>query len=195
MGVNTIRSQKEKILLDVNELRVFGGGFRRSDCGPRNPSKIFVCSTIEIFHPAIPKDWRDDIFRLIEKNKRHAFQILTKMPENIDRDMPDNVWLGVSITGDGDIDRAVYLYGIKAKVKFISYEPLLGDPLPRGWGIQKYINWVIIGRLTGYGNRHNPDSENIRYIIEKCEEKEIPIFLKENLKDIWGEKLIQEFPE
>lgn len=160
----------------------------------KKPTKIFVCSTYELFHPCA-KFARDEIFKIIESCPQHTFQILTKFPQNIDRPMPDNVWLGVSVTGDGDIDRPAYLSGISAKVKFISYEPLLKDPLPIGWDIQKYINWVIIGRLAGHGNKYNPNSEDIRYIIEKCNEKEISVFLKNNLKSIWGKDLIQEFPD
>ncbi|HEC64515.1 MAG TPA: DUF5131 family protein [bacterium] len=191
MGVNTIRSQQEKILLDINELRVFGGGFRRSDCGPRNPSRIFVCSTIEIFHPAIPKDWRDDIFRLIEKNKRHAFQILTKMPENIDRPMPDNVWLGVSITNIKDSERMIELTKAKARIKFVSWEPMLEF----AYAPSSFYDWLILGRLTGHGKKYDPRRMWIETMVGNTKAGETPIFLKNNLKDIWGEDLIQEFPE
>ncbi len=161
----------------------------------KKPSKIFVCSTFELFHPVINDRQRELIFRVIRKCPQHTFQILTKFPQNIDREMPDNVWLGVSVTGNGDIDRLVYLSGISAKVKFISYEPLLKDPLPLGWNIPKYINWVIMGRLTGRGNKYNPKKEWIEKILEDTTINRIPLFLKNNLKSIWGNNLIQEFPE
>ena len=47
---------------------------------PKKPAKVFVCSTIEIFHPAIPREWRDIIFNNIKAHPQHVFQILTKFP-------------------------------------------------------------------------------------------------------------------
>jgi len=158
------------------------------------PKRIFVCSTFEIFHPSVKKEWRDWIFDVIEYNNRHTFQILTKMPENIDRPMPDNVWLGVSITGMGDRERMAHLHGIKAKIKFISWEPLLANPLPPGWSIPRCVNWAIVGRLTGHGKKHDPNKSEILGVIFEAKLWGIPVFLKNNLKEIWGEKLIQEFP-
>jgi len=160
----------------------------------KKPAKIFVCSTIEIFHPRISAKWRDMIFSIIYQCPQHTFQILTKMPENIDRPMPDNCWLGVSITGAGDQERMAYLSGIKAKTKFISWEPLLANPLPRGWRIPKCVNWTIIGKLSGHGKKHDPEKEWIERIIQDCRQNKTPIFLKNNLKEIMGGKLIQEFP-
>ena len=65
--------------------------------------------------------WRDLIFEVIEKNPQHIFQILTKMPENIDRVMPDNVWLGVTITNREDMYRIAILKNKIANIKFISF--------------------------------------------------------------------------
>ena len=73
---------------------------------PRRPSRIFVCSTIELFHPQVRKKWRKDIFTIIKKNRELIFVILTKLPHYIDGPMPENVWLGVSITGSFDCWRA-----------------------------------------------------------------------------------------
>ncbi len=87
----------------------------------KKPSKIFLCSTHELFGDWIPKDWRDEIFETIEACPQHIFQILTKMPENIDRPMPDNVWLGVSVTNRNDVTAKIpLLFGADAKIHFIS---------------------------------------------------------------------------
>lgn len=162
---------------------------------PPKGSKIFVCSTFELFHPKVAKSWRKTIFEIIKTNPQYTFQILTKMPENIDRPMPDNVWLGVSITGNFTRDfRRACTFGLekrKAKIQFVSYEPLFEEPV---LGIPN-VDWVIIGRLTGHGHKHDPKREWIESIIKTYVLKNIPIFLKDNLKDIWGEPLIQEFPK
>ena len=158
-------------------------------------SKIFICSTFEIFHPVITKDNRDYIFRIIEDNPQHTFQVLTKMPENIDREMPDNVWLGVSITmnNDANYQRILDLSTKKAKVRFVSFEPLLGHI--NTLYIPALIDWVIVGRLSQHGKKDDPPYDWAYGIINTAKKRGIPIFLKNNLKDIWGEDLIQEFPK
>ena len=155
------------------------------------PSKIFVCSTMELFHPGVPKSWRDIIFGMIEFNPQHTFQILTKMPENIDRLMPENVWLGVSVTDDDKI-YALYqdLLDTEARIKFISYEPLFLNL--RYLPIR--IHWAIIGRLTGHGHKYDPSLAKLEYMVKAYKKEKVPVFLKNNLKEIWGENLIQEFP-
>lgn len=153
------------------------------------PSRVFVCSTFELFHP-VADQWRDDIFAHII-GSQHTFIILTKMPERIDRPMPDNVWLGVSITGEKEThDCDVGLYKAQAKIKFVSFEPLLAPAY-----LPKKINWAIIGRLTGHGHKYDPSLALLEIITHTYQCREIPIFLKNNLKDIWRRPLIQEFPQ
>ena len=166
----------------------------------RKPSRIFICSTMEIFHPMIPKEWRDEIFRRINLFPQHTFIILTKRPARIDRPMPDNVWLGVTVTGKLGDDgiRSLCLSDHGARIKFVSFEPLLGDVAMKGWStFPDYIDklsWVIIGRLTGHGHVHDPSRANIKRIVDECRAANIPVFLKNNLREIWNGRLIQEFP-
>ena len=155
------------------------------------PKKIFVCSTIELFHPKIQKEFRDVIFKTISSCPQDTFQILTKFPQNIDRPMPDNVWLGVSITNNMNLWRWPYINeNIKAKIKFVSHEPILGEMLL----FPKHCDWFILGRLTGHGKKYDPKPEYITEILRWGREKGIPIFMKNNLKEIWGSNLIQEWP-
>ena len=167
---------------------------------PKKPKKIFLCSTHDLFGSWIPKRWRDAIFLDIEEcYPQHTFQILTKFPQNIDRPMPDNVWLGVTITLSVYAWRLSFLKKAEANIKFVSVEPMLGEV---GYGflwfyevpmIEK-IDWAIIGKLTQYGHKYDPRKQTIKWYVEKAKEYNIPIFLKNNLKEIWGEPLIQEFP-
>ncbi len=165
-------------------------------------TKVFVCSTVEIFHPEIKKEWRDEIFVIIRANPDITFQILTKMPENIDRPMPGNVWLGVSIGDDlgKSIERtASFIKHIKQNkgFYFLSLEPLIYDEITQHSfdGIFPLFGWIIVGRLTGHGKKHDPSRKCIARIVDNCEQLQIPIFLKNNLKEIWQGKLIQEFPD
>jgi len=112
--------------------------------------------------------------------------------------MPDNVWLGASITKPVEMyPRIKNLYEARAKVRFVSFEPLLGDV--GRFRFQGYlggkVDWIIVGRLTGHGHKHDPKDWWITSIINHAKKFNTPIFLKDNLKGIWGEPLIQEFPE
>jgi len=157
----------------------------------RTSKRVFVCSTFELFHPSLDVHWRNLIFDVINRRQDLTFIILTKMPENIDRPMPDNVWLGTSVTGMEDLDRISCLLEKEAKIKFISFEPLLNFPALPAHG----INWVIIGKLTGCGKRHDPPRRWIESLVDMAHGLDYPVFLKNNLREIWGEPLIQEFPK
>ena len=164
--------------------------------GRLSPSRIFICSTMEMFHPQVEAPWRDKIFQTIEMFPQHTFIILTKRPELIDRPMPDNVWLGVSVTGAStwEIYRTAALGRAKARIKFISFEPILGAP----WLLSAMplrANWIIAGRLTGHGKKRDPHHSTIEAIVEYGRVNGIPVFLKNNLKDIWPGPLIQEYPQ
>ena len=169
-------------------------------------SKIFVCSTFELFHPITNTllfpltegsdiTYRDMIFKVIKENPQHTFQILTKFPQSVDRKMPDNVWLGVSVTRHDEINRIKTLVEIQAGIKFISIEPFLEPLCVSAENFLQNMDWIIIGRLTGYGKKYDPRRSSIKGIETFAKNRKIPIFLKNNLKEIWGEPLIQEFPK
>lgn len=157
--------------------------------------KVFVCSTFELFHPEVPKLWRDWIFDNIKYNYHLTFQILTKFPQNIDREMPPNVWLGVTVDQDKafKFDEIHPFWNNKAKIKFVSFEPLL-ERIPFTWLTKYGFDWIILGRLTGFGKKHDPKREWIKELVDRAKQINKPIFLKDNLQEIWGGPLIQEFP-
>ena len=168
---------------------------------PFHKKKIFLCSTHDLFGDWIPEHWRDLIFWHIELWRQHTFQILTKFPQNINRPMPDNVWLGVTIVGSKnyekdymkDLKKMKAIRNAKATIKFISFEPLIYD-LPFDIMPLQIFDWIIVGKLTSYSKIYNPAKIWVEEIVEKARYFNIPIFLKNNLKEIWGEPLIQEFP-
>ncbi|GAJ16083.1 unnamed protein product, partial [marine sediment metagenome] len=77
----------------------------------------------------------------------------------------------------------------------VSFEPILGRIDIRDIGTN-LIDWLIIGAETG--NRRDriiPQRNWIEEIYKHCRDSNIPILMKDNLKPIWGENLIQEFPQ
>ena len=151
----------------------------------------------------------------MEKCPQHRFYILTKRPENIPWvEMPDNVWLGVTITGQESDEEQLrlleQLVRVRATRHFVSFEPLLG---PIGSEILEYIvegdivDWVIVGAQTN--PTRLPKLDWINEIID-CVWYEsmdsVTLFMKNNLHKMapaikefqeWelGDGMIQEFPK
>lgn len=164
---------------------------------PLKPSSIFVGSMTDIFY--WKPEWMEKVITKIQGYKYHRFYFLTKQPDVYDDYIfPGWCWLGLTLTGTED--RPDYLQEslqrqsiMRHKKTFISHEPLLKEfsSLSTFWG-----DWVIIGSMTGPGSeKHQPKREWIEDIIKGPQWWKTPIFMKSNLKKIWGEPLIQEIPE
>ena len=79
---------------------------------------------------------------------------------------------------------------------FVSIEPILEDLDIIDSPLINYVDWVIVGAETGRRkNKVVPERKWIEHIVNKCRESNIPVFMKSSLADIWGEPLIQEFPD
>ncbi len=150
----------------------------------KKPRMIFVNSMGDLFHEDVPIDFIKRIFEVMEKSPRHRFQILTKRSQRLLEinsiiNWPNNVWMGVSIENDDYAFRLDHLRKTGAKVKFISFEPLIG-PIDR-LNISG-INWVIVGGESGPKAR--PIKENwVINIQEQCSVVGVPFFFKQ-----WGGK-------
>ena len=174
----------------------------------RKRSKIFVCSMGEMFGPWVKMEWIMSILCVIRKSY-HTFQILTKYPERASYwNFPKNVWLGVTVENALELPRIHKLKKSNARIKFVSFEPLLSsmqDPFYGGYESLRMkldgIDWVIIGAQTN--PLRIPEKEWVKGIVEICKEKGIPVFTKDNLfRDQYGyhfhprwEEKIQEFPK
>lgn len=161
----------------------------------KKPSTIFVCSMAELFGDFVPDDWIDNVLATCWDLPQHTFQILTKNPKRAQHfSFPFNVWLGVTVVSRRDWFRVPLLLRSNAKVKFISFEPLLwhvfrDEDLPVFSGFP-YVDWIIIGAQTQ--PVHIPPAPWVSSIIDAARHEGIPIFLKDNLH--WPER-IQEFPK
>ena len=149
----------------------------------KKPSKIFCCSISDLFASWTPTKWRDQILEAIEKCPiKHTFQLLTKNPERIPLDyiFPENVWVGTTVTNEGkDWINIDHIKQVKAKIKFISFEPLL-DEVPPNTDLRG-IDWVIVGKLTG-SKKVKLNMNWVEDIKFECSFNKIPIFMKNNLK-------------
>lgn len=185
--------------------------FTFDDINIPKPSRIFVGSTMELFGDWIKPEWMQSIFKTVTELKKHTFIFLTKQPQNLIKwsPFPDNCWVGVSATNQEQYVKAFWkLNNIEARVKFISFEPLLEEIKLTPMFAKCVYNWVIIGQQTPVKQSTMPKIEWIQEIVEACDKASIPVFLKNNLlpmlpdlsTDCWmqnadGDMVIrQEFP-
>jgi protein gp37 len=148
----------------------------------KRPQMIFVNSMSDLFHKDVPDDFILDIFSTMQQAKQHQFQILTKRAERLADLSPvlpwmENIWMGVTVESADYKYRIDYLRYSGANIKFLSFEPLLGD---LGELNLDEIDWVIVGGESG--PRARPIEIGwIRNIKEQCLAQSVPFFFKQ-----WG---------
>lgn len=168
----------------------------------KNPTTIFVNSWSDfcIDFPAAD-EWRLMAWHVIRETPQHTYIILTKRPERLPQCLPpdwndgyENVWLGFSAENQERYDeRSFHFRDVKAKVKFVSFEPLLGDISfidtsaslsTSGYDLINGIDWIIAGGESGY-TRKGPhgyrkcEIEWFEHLLEQSRKIKKPFFMKQ----------------
>ena len=148
----------------------------------RRPQTIFVNSMSDLFHEDLSFEIIERIFKVMKKAYWHTFQVLTKrshvlLEYNKHLNWPNNIWMGVTVESYHHIKRVSDLSKTDARIKFISFEPLLSAI---GTVDLRFIDWVIAGGESGPGARLVRE-EWIAEIRDQCIEQNIPFFFKQ-----WG---------
>jgi protein gp37 len=147
---------------------------------------IFVNSMSDLFHKQIPRSYISAVFDTMERAEWHVFQVLTKRSSLLQKYLSDrysggtapaHMWFGVSIENEQATSRIVHLQKSRAKVRFLSIEPLIA---PVGKLSLDNIDWVIVGGESGPGARPmRPEwATDIR---DQCVGARVPFFFKQ-----WG---------
>ena len=176
----------------------------------RRPRQIFVCSMADLFHAAVPDEYLDQVFDVMESATQHTFQVLTKRHGRLRSYLrrrlagaapPPNVWIGVTVESQRWADiRIPALLDTPAAVRFLSCEPLLGPVRLCScdgavFEVQRHpflidpacplhgarnIDWVIAGGESGSGARPMHPSW-VRALRDQCETNSVPFHFKQ-----WG---------
>ncbi len=192
----------------------------------KKPSRIGVCFTGDLFgdwvdpnkllsrweegeyvfyHIQELRKLREIVFYVIGLCPQHTFIFLTKQPQNLIKwsPFPENCWVGASATNQTMHNRAIAcLSGIKASVKFISYEPLLSEIDFSGAYDLSELQWAICGQQTPVKEATMPKLGWVEEVVGATGKASIPVFLKDNLISCVGQyefalkdgKYRQEFP-
>ena len=148
----------------------------------KKPRVVFVNSMSDLFHSAVPTEFIESVFDVMNRAHQHTFQVLTKRPGRVRKlnkklNWTPNIWMGVSIESERWLPRLDILKQVDAHIKFLSLEPLLG-PLPN-IGLSG-IDWVIVGGESGPGAR-SMETEWVQEIRDNCIESNTSFFFKQ-----WG---------
>ena len=168
----------------------------------KEPKKIFVNSMSDLYLEEIHDEYINKIFDTMMLADWHIYQILTKRARrmadwclnkyseynNRNRILPNHIWMGVSVETEKYKFRIEYLKKIPAKIRFISFEPLLGQ-INLDKKSLNGIDWVIVGGESGPRARRMR-KEWVDKIFVACKKAGVPFFFKQwGTYDIEGERV------
>lgn len=178
----------------------------------KKPRMIFVVSMGDLFHGDVIVHNGIRVLGHAAEAPQHTYLFLTKRPATMKtvmayfwgkRQMPRNWWLGVTAENQQRADERIpILLRIPAAVRFVSYEPALGqvefthiqhenlveiDALNGSHGVIRphqgkndCLDWIIAGGESGPGARPaHPDW--FRSVRDQCKAAGVPFFFKQ-----WG---------
>jgi len=170
----------------------------------KKPSRIFVCSLGDLFHPKVPTDFIHRVYDVMAEAKQHEFVVMTKRPKRIAHVLYEeqrfrgrgynyyvkyeylpHVIHVVSVESQFyAIHRLTDLMKLTDKAPGwrigVNVEPMLEQVNLKSW-IDK-LSWVICGAESGIGRR--PCSiEWVRNLRSQCISAKVPFFYQYGLGD------------
>lgn len=148
--------------------------------------RVFCASLSDVFDNRADPQWRAEMWTLIRTTPNLDWLVLTKRIGNAASMLPDdwgdgyhNVWLGASLVNREEMLRdAGKLKLIRARLRFWSVEPMLGDfgDIP----LELFPEWVIAGGESGKQARPM-NSSWLHSLRDQCGSADVPFFFKQ-----WG---------
>jgi protein gp37 len=150
----------------------------------RKPLRIFVNSMSDLFQESVSDAVIAALWSTMRDAHWHTFQVLTKRPERMlevlsrpEFKVLPHVWLGTSVESADYLHRVDVLRDVPARVRFVSFEPLLGSVTPVN--LNK-IQWAIVGGESG--PRARPIAKQwVDQLKKTCERQRVAFFFKQ-----WG---------
>lgn len=245
-GVVSDRRWTGRIAYDADALRAAFDGLRNA----KSPRRVFCNSMSDTFHADAPPESLADLAHAIrglnqeylltelpgrkgsfgEPRVHSVIMLLTKRPdlllawqrEHFPDGLPPWVWVGCTVEDQRRADERIpSLLEVRAEVRFLSCEPLLGpirldyvehpdgswwgylagmDGDQTGYGMGGRtggLSWIIVGGESGPGARPM-HPEWARSLRDQCASAGVPFFMKQmsspNKHDIPDDLLIRQIP-
>jgi protein gp37 len=179
----------------------------------KKPMRVFLNSMSDTFHEDVPWWYISWMFTMMNHYKQHTWQVLTKRAARMEElciyrglgiNFTPNIWMGVTVESQEYLHRITHLSRVNAKVKFVSFEPLLGPidlrevtdhnvwvdlreycgPGPAIAQSDSYptlpFHWAIIGGESGPKPRPM-EEEWVRDLIKQCHSLGVKVFYKQRM--------------
>lgn len=155
-----------------------------------DPTILLVAHGSDLFIDSVPDDFIFDVFKVIEENPQHKFEIVTKRVERAlylaDRlPWPDHLYFGVGVATKNCTWRVNILKQIPAKFKYVSICPILEDLGPINFS---GIDLVAVVEESWGANRLGEDQSNrkvkpksIEKIKKQCKKHNVLLSLQEGV--------------
>ncbi len=145
---------------------------------------VFVNSHSDTFHEDVPLESIQRMYDAMTGNPDITWLVLTKRIQRAvelqnDLLIGNNIWLGTSVedsTVNWRLDCLAEAFHYTGR--FVSAEPLLGDPKIEPWIADGTLDWVIVGGESG-ANRRPFDKAWVRGMRDVCQLNEIPFLFKQ----------------
>jgi protein gp37 len=156
--------------------------------------KLFIGDLGDVFSKAVSFDYlKTEIIEVAvgKDGARHDYLLLTKQPQRAVKfaqylnknkiEWPENVWIGCSITNKASLGRIAHLAKVPARHRYLSIEPLVGDPELALDHIVGKVDWMIVGGESSQGAYPGRpfQLEWARKIVELGKQAEIAVFVKQ----------------
>jgi len=120
--------------------------------------------------------------KVMNRAQRHTFQVLTKRAERLadvakHLNWIPNIWQGVTVESNEYKNRIDCLRTVPAKVRFVSFEPLVGKVKNADLS---NIDWAIVGGESGFRAREMKQ-EWVLTLKHECECQGVLFYFKQ-----WG---------
>lgn len=149
----------------------------------RKPCMVFVGSMTDLFYEKVPDDHIAKVFETMTLASHHTFQILTKRADRLVEwvnkyldEVPENIWVGTSVENQDYVSRIEKLITVPAKIRFVSFEPLLSEVVVPDH-LMEQIQWAIVGGETGHRARRMEEAWAIS-LRDQCKRNGVPFFFK-----------------
>jgi protein gp37 len=143
---------------------------------------IFVCSMADLFGEWVPQEWIDGILEVVRETPKWNFLFLTKNPKRlVDIDWPENAWVGTTVDVQARVKGAEEAFrSVKAKVKFLSCEPLQERVTFTDLSM---FDWIIIGGRSRSTKlpEFQPKWEWVENLMTQARKDGLKIYFKPNL--------------
>ncbi len=157
-----------------------------------SPSIFTVSLGSDLFHKDVSREFIGNVFKIMNRERRHIFEVLTKRSERLlelsgDLNFTENIFVGVTVEEMAFKSRIKDLQKVRSENRYVSFLPLLGpvgeldlDGIkvatagPEDWELKRPCNPTWIEDIKGQCVDQGVDWFDSFYIykskleVEKC---------------------------